>query len=424
MVVPVDEIRSREITNAEAARRISGCNLVITGSGQRWGDQIQFTLNLIDTATIRQIASRTFEFDASKPITLRDEAVNGAVELLELKLTPKVRELIQVGETSTPGANTEYLKGIGFLARYDLTGNLDRAIQSLTEATRLDPGYAQAFAALGSAHWQKAQTKNDPGEKQLALESIRKSLQLDPNLAEGHIRLGEIYNKSGQSEEAIQEVQTALRITPGDVAAYGTLGDIYKKTRRYALAEDAYREAVRRRPDDWLGHLNLGLFYSERNGTLARREYEAGLRITPDNEVLHRNLADLDLAEGNFRKASDDLVNSLRFEKNVRSYSLLGVTYYYQRRYTEAVDALKSGLALDPNHYTALGNLGIVYQHLPGHEQMAREELQKAIKGGGTSARSNQVGGAHPCQLSRILGQVRRPAKGAGPNRLDFKSLP
>jgi eukaryotic-like serine/threonine-protein kinase len=383
MVVPVDEIRSRKIANAEAARRISGCNLVITGSGQRWGDQIQFTLNLVDTATIRQIASRTFEFDASKPITLRDEAVNGAVELLELKLTPKVRELIQVGETSTPGANTEYLKGIGFLARYDLTGNLDRAIQSLTEATRLDPRYAQAFAALGHAHWLKAQTKNDPGEKELALEGIQESIRLDPNLAEGHLRLGQIYDKNQRRAEAIQEVRTALSITPGNLEAYGILGDIYVSAKQYDLAEAAYREAVRRKPDDWFAHLQFGLFYMERNqGTLARKQYEEGLKITPDNEVLHRNLADVDVLEGNFRKASDDLVNSLRFEKNVRSYSLLGVTYYYQRRYTEAVDALKSGLELDPNHYTALGNLGIVYQHLPGHEQMAREELQKAIKGG------------------------------------------
>jgi tetratricopeptide (TPR) repeat protein len=301
--------------------------------------------------------------------------------------------------------------GIGFLARYDLTGNVDRAIQSLTEATRLDPLYAQAFAALGYAHWRKAQTKSDPGEKQLALESIRESLRLDPNLAEGHIRLGEIYNQTGQSAEAIQEVQTALRITPGDVAAYGTLGDIYNNAKQYDLAEAAYREAVRRKPDDWFAHLQFGLFYSERNGTLARREYDAGLRITPDNEILHRNLAELDLLEGNFRKASDDLVNSLRFQKNVKSYSLLGATYYYQRRYTEAVDALKSALELDPNHYSALGNLGIIYQHLPGDEPIAREEMEKAIKGAEKQLEITKSNPQVHADLAEYWARLKNPQK-------------
>ena len=86
-VVPASEIRGRNITSAEAARRVYGVNLVITGSAQRWSDRIQFTLNLVDTAKVRQIASRTVDYDAAKPIALRDGAVNSAVRLLALNLS-------------------------------------------------------------------------------------------------------------------------------------------------------------------------------------------------------------------------------------------------------------------------------------------------------------------------------------------------
>src|SRR5262249_40533805 len=158
------EIRSRHITSSEAARRIYGANLAFTGSAQRWSDRIQFTQNLVDTATVRQIASTTFEFDAAKPIALRDGAGNGAVRLLALKRSPEWATSLVAGETSIPAAYAEYLKGVGYLARYDLAGNVDRAIASLTEATRLDNKYGLAFAALGQAHWRKAKTKSDPKE--------------------------------------------------------------------------------------------------------------------------------------------------------------------------------------------------------------------------------------------------------------------
>ncbi len=378
VVIPASEVRTRKVADAESARKIYGANLAITGSGQRWGDQIQFTLNLVDTSTLRQIASKTFEFDASKPVTLRDEAVNGALELLALKLSPKTQELIRAGETSVTAANSEYLKGIGYLVRYDVTGNIDRAIESLTEATRLDPGYARAFAALGEARWQKAVNRADPQEKELALQAIRESIRLGPGRAEGHIRLGEIDLKDGKVAEALREEQEALRIAPGNGEPYRILGDLYAKARQDKQAEIEYREALRRAPGDWLAHLQLGILYSDRGqNAAARKELNDALAIAPDNEVAYRILADIDMQEGHFRTASDELAKTP--VKNVRTYSALGAAYYYQRRYREAVEAMKAGLALEPNHYSAWGNLGSIYRHMPGHERDARATFQRAV---------------------------------------------
>jgi serine/threonine-protein kinase len=381
MVVPASEVRNRKITSAEAARRIYDANLVITGSAQRLGDRIEFTLNLVDTASVRQLGSRMFEFDAAKPIALRDEAVNGTVNLLALKLTPAETGTLASGETQTPGAFADYLKGVGYLARYDLSGNVDRAIESLTHATRLDPKYALAFAALGQAHWLKAQkTETDKQEVELALASIREAIRLDPRLAEAHVRLGAIYANTGQPQEGIREARSALKISPGNAEAYTVLGQALARAGQFPEAENAYREAVKRKPADWHGHLLLGLFYYNRGRNAeARAAWEEALKLTPDNEVIHRDLAGLDVREGKFQQASEQLAKAVKFEPNARTYSTLGVAYYYQKRYAEAEEALKSGLALDPGVYTLWGNLGTVYRHLPGSEQKAREAFEKAI---------------------------------------------
>ena len=380
MVVPASEIRSRNIVSVDAARRIYGANLAITGSAQRWSDRVQFTMNLVETATVRQIGSRTVEFDVDKPIALRDAAVNGAVRLLALKLTPASFISLKAGETSNPAAYAEYLKGAGYLARYDLSGNVDRAIESLSEATRLDPKYALAFAALGQAHWRKAKTQSDVREAQLALENIQTALKLDPRLVDARVKLGSIYSESGRIEEAIAEEQRALEVAPQNAEAYRALGQAYAAAHRYDQAESSYREAIRRDPADWYGYLLLGLFYWDRGRNAdARTAWETARKLTPDNEVIYRDLAGLDLREGHFQQASDLISKTLRFEPGPKTYSTLGIAYYYQRRYQEAADALYAGIALDPGRYTLWGNLGTVYRHLPGSEQKARDAFMKAI---------------------------------------------
>ena len=250
MVVPASEIRSRKIASAEAARRIYGANIAITGSAQRWSDRIQFTLNLVDTATIRQFASKTFEFDSANPIALRDGAVNGTVRLLALQLSPASSISMVAGETSTPGAYAEYLKGVGYLARYDLSGNVERAIDRLTGATRLDSKYALAFAALGEAHWRKAKVESNKREADLALESIREAIRLNPSQVEARLKLGRIYGENGQAGQAIEEIQAVLKAAPENADAHRELGVAYAAARRYGEAEAAYKEAVKRKPND------------------------------------------------------------------------------------------------------------------------------------------------------------------------------
>lgn len=381
MVVPASEVRSRNINTAEAALRIYGANLVITGSLQRWGDRIQFTMNLVDTAKIRQIASRTFDFEPTQLIALRDGAVNGAIQLCALKLSAQAGKSIGAGETAIPNAYQEYLKGTGYLARYDLPGNIDHAITSLTQAVRIDANYARAFAALGQAHWKKAVRENSPPDAQLALENIENAIRLDPTSVDVRVKRAEIYSESGRSEDAIRELESVLRTAPQTADAYRALGRAYEATQQLKQAETAYRQAVENQPADWYGHLLLGLFYyRQRRDAEAQKAWEDARKLTPDNEVVYRNLAGVALRQGDFRQASDMLNKAIRFEPNQSTYNTLAIAYYYQRRYQEAAAALKSAIDLDPNHYSSWGNLGTVHRHIPGSADQAKDDFRQAIE--------------------------------------------
>jgi len=384
LVVPASEIRSRKITSAEAARRIYGANLVITGSAHRWGKQIQLTLNLVDTAKMRQIAGRTFDFDTDDPIALRDGAVNGVIQLLTLRVSPAGSAAMASGETSTPGAYTEYLKGVGYLARYDVRGNIDRALAAFQEAVRQDPKYALAWAGLGDAYWKKAYQATDKQWRTLAMESIQRAIQMDAGLAAPHVRLSVILAANGQAAEAVEEARKALRIAPDNADAFRALAAAFVAAGQFDDAEQAYLDAIRRQPADWTGHFTLGNFYMRQGRPAqARTAWESARKLTPDNEMVHRSLAILSANEGRFKEASDMLERTLKFEPGGRTYSTLGVTLYYQRRFAEAAAALQSAVSLDPGVYLIWGNLGTVLRHLPGQEQKATAAFAKAIELGG-----------------------------------------
>jgi tetratricopeptide (TPR) repeat protein len=381
MVVPASEIRTRKIASAEAARRIYGANLVITGSAQRWGEHIQFNLNLVDTAAMRQIAARTFEYDAARPIALRDEAINGAVSILRLKLSRNASGVVSAGETSSPAAYSDYLKASGYLARYDVRGNVDLALASLQTALQQDPNYALAWASMGEAYWRKAQLTSEKQWADRAVESARHAVDLDPNLASTHVKLGEILARNGRPQDAVQEERHALEMAPSNAAAYRALASAYTALKRYPEAETAYRKAVQLRPTDWFGYLLLGLFYHQRERyDEAKAAYRSALQLTPDNDVVLRNLAATAIREGQYGEAANLILRSIKFATSARTYGMLGLAYYYEGRFQEAASAMESANELDAAVYQTWGNLGTVYRHLPGSGAKARAAFGRAIE--------------------------------------------
>ena len=234
---------------------------------------------------------------------------------------------------------------------------------------------------MGTARWRKARDESDPGAAAQALADVQTAIRLEPKLVEASVRLAEIDSENGNAEEAIRQARSAVAMNPDNAEAYRVLGQAYTAGRRFDEAEKAYKEAVERKPRDWPALFSLGVFYSSRGRAEdARAAWNAARKLTPDNEFLYRNLAVLDLDEGKFREASDLITKTLQFEPTARTYSTLGVAYYYQRRYAEAAAALNAGKALDPNLYVTWGNLGTVYRHLPNGQAQAREYFRTAIE--------------------------------------------
>ena len=386
-IVPASEIRARKITSAEEARRIYGANLVITGSAQSADkSSLQLIMNLVDTETMRQTGSRTLQLNLGNPIAIRDTAFGSLIRLLEVQLSPGRNMALDGGrsgpsETANPDAYGEYLRGRGYLARFDVTGNIEGAITSMESALRLDPDYTLARVSLAEAYWRKALQSSDKQWAARAIAEAEKAVQMTPDLAAARSRLGDIYSQNGRAEDAIRELQAALRLDPGNVEAHRALALLYENMGRVSEAETAYVEVTQRRPSDWLAFVYLGVFYWNQNRyEQAEAAFARAKTLTPDNEIVYRNLAGMRLRQGRYADAQKEVQRALQLTPSARGYSLLGLAYYYNRRYAEAAKALESSVAIDPAYYVGWGNLGSAYRQIPGSKEKADAAFRKAIE--------------------------------------------
>jgi serine/threonine-protein kinase len=411
--VPSSDLRRRGVTTPQEARRVFGVNLVIVGTAQTAGDKVEFTVNLMDALKMQQIATRTFLYDPNNPLVSRDQAVTQVVRMMNLDVPAAARTAISAGDTAAPTAYSAYIEGRGLLARYDVPGNLDRAIASFTKAARQDPKYALAYAGLGEAYWRKTRATGEKQAATLANQNAEYAVHLDGNLAIVHSVLGAVYVDAGRQEDAIREFQRAMELAPANAEAPRQLAEVYNTLGRFQEAEALFIRSTKSRPTDWYGHLLLGLFYYERERyPEAEAELNQAKSLTPDNDLVRLDLGAVYRMQGRYREASEEYQQALRIRTKAATYAALGGVLFYEHRFPEAVSAVEAAIDLDSNDYRYWGNAGIYYQWTPGSEAKSEPALRRAIELATKFAETRKSDYTARADLAEYRAQLR-DAKGA-----------
>ncbi len=112
----------------------------------------------------------------------------------------------------------EQLRRASFFAQRRAPGDLVRARQQYEGALTLDPSSARAWAGIASVHWLEFASGEQPGE--ISLPKVRaaaqKALDLDPRLAEAHLRMASYLGVTGNAAAARQHRAAAAALQPND----------------------------------------------------------------------------------------------------------------------------------------------------------------------------------------------------------------
>jgi tetratricopeptide (TPR) repeat protein len=174
---------------------------------------------------------------------------------------------------------------------------------------------------------------------------------------------------------------------------WNNLGIAYLDQLQFADAIAAFSEVVKLRPEYADGYTNVALTNMawEKYGS-ARSSLARALALSRDNARALYYMALVERRAGNAEAEIADLKKVVsQYPESRDGRRDLGISYYRQHKYAEAVEQFEALQAIDSDDLTAHYNLSILY-HRMGMEEKAAEQAQMyAIKKLDPAAATNSL---------------------------------
>jgi adenylate cyclase len=271
---------------------------VLEGSVRKAGNKVRVTVQLINASNEAHVWSETYDRQLDDIFAVQTDIAEKVAEALRLEFSTSRRRLDR--PTQNLEAYTLWLKG-EFVTTKLNKESLLRGIGFYEKAVALAPDFAQCYADLAHAWVILGFFELMPSDDAFAKAKFyaAKALELDSELAEGHVAMGRIlrmyewkYSEAddelrravelepnlaharafraqgllslGRREEAAKEARKALELDPFSVVTCQILGTIYLYSGRYDDAIELYERALEIDPNSPFPLGNLGLSYVQK----------------------------------------------------------------------------------------------------------------------------------------------------------------
>jgi len=358
-------------TLPEIARDLN-VDAIIEGSVQRSGNRVRVTAKLIRVQTDAPVWAKIYETDSREVLLMQSELAQAIVSEIKVQLTPEERRHLASARRINPDAHDAYLLGNYHSSKRN-PASLAKGIEYFQQAIRIDPSYAQAYAGLANAYFEREiwgglgiGTMSD----QIRANTLR-ALELDKNLAEAHALLGRIHFQSDWNWIGTEaEYKRALELNPNLASTYVSYAYFLQAMGRQPEALAAVRRAVELDP---LSAPNISdegrILYRARQFENAVVNYQRALELDPGYLPALSRIADAYEQLGRYEEAFGYL-RKFREATNDRQagwYTWARI-YADMGRRREAMEALRTIEKTDPLSENEFG-LAVVYSALGDHDR-------------------------------------------------------
>jgi tetratricopeptide (TPR) repeat protein len=206
----------------------------------------------------------------------------------------------------------------------------------------------------------------------------------------------------GRNADAISRLQDAARVTPEDPRIFQLWSRALSELGKNDDAVEKAKEATRLAPDDATGHRVLGralvrLAMQQRGAPRTRSAQMAveaareAARLEPANPNSHLVLAEALMLAKDASGADAEMQEAIQAAPNsVTTWVTASLVALGAKNWNAAITACHRALALDPNNYAALNNLGVALR-ASGRRKEGSQALARAAARdpGATTARQN-----------------------------------
>lgn len=262
-----------------------GVDALVEGSVMREGNRIRVHAQLIRGATDEHFWSESYDREVTDALTLENQVAQSIARKVEVTVTGTEQARLTAVRSISPEVYESYLKGQSILGKTYSKSGLEESIGFFEQAIKRDSAFAPAYVGLAEAYDQLATIfiGAPPNEvRPKIISSARKALELDPDLAEAHLLLADVYQAQWRWSDAEAEYKRGLDLSPNDAGAHEGLSHWLLCQGRL---EEALAWAKRGRELDPVavsgGTIGQMLFYSHRYDE-SIRELRSILAVKPN----------------------------------------------------------------------------------------------------------------------------------------------
>jgi TolB-like protein/Tfp pilus assembly protein PilF len=417
-------------SNAREIGKALGVGTILEGSVRRIGNRVRVNVQLINVVNDQHIWAEDYDRELTDVFDIQSDLAQKIAGELRAKLSPSEKEQIERKPTQNTEAYLAFLEGHDLLTRPDrLRADTEKAEQLFERATRLDPNFAGAFAALGWVEdWMYHTFDPTPARKAKAHAAAEEALRLEPNLPEAHLALGFYhYYCERDYQRALDEFAIARKTLPNSSEVYFAIGAIQRRQGKWAESTANMEKAASLSPKDSFLLANVAENYrAVGNFENADNLFDRAIEAAPNSVGARTGKAMLAVdLKGDLSEIDKQLLH-IQPGAGSDAEGMIGRAYLLmlQRKFHDAVTILKQlpgDLRSDekPKEYLEGVLYTFVNEKKEAHSafQRARSILEKAIQDGSDDA-------SHHMTLALVLAGLGEKDAAIAEGKLAIALLP
>jgi TolB-like protein/Tfp pilus assembly protein PilF len=274
-------------SNVREIGKALGVGAILEGSVRRMGNRVRVNVQLINADTDEHMWAEDYDRDLTDVFAIQTDLAQQIVRELQAKLSPMEKAQIERRPTENGEAYLAFMQGHEVFYRPDkFRSNTEKAEQLFEEATKLDPNFAGAFAALARAHeWTYRDFDPTPARKEKARVAAETAIRLQPDLPEAHLAMGFYYYYCERDYQgALKEFAIAKLSLPNSPEVYMAIGAIERRQGKWKESTANLERAASLSPKDaWVLQNLADNYYANKNFETAEKIFDRAIEAAPQS---------------------------------------------------------------------------------------------------------------------------------------------
>src|SRR5437588_5361263 len=250
-------------SNLREIGKTLGVGNILEGSVRRIGNRVRVNVQLINAENDEHIWAEDYDRELTDVFAIQTDLAQKIATELRAKLSPSEKALMERKPTENGEAYLAFVQAHDLQCAVEDLGKLKQSEQLYARAIELDPKFALALARYSQLQsWLFHSIEPTRERRQKARALAEQALQLQPDLPEAHLAMGQSYYYGDNNYDAAQkEFEIAQRGLPNESEVYLALGAIQRRQGKWAESTANFEKAASLNPKESWPLQNLDQHY-------------------------------------------------------------------------------------------------------------------------------------------------------------------